>query len=73
MTTDEPIIQESLTQLRHDLSYRTGRGLNAIIAGIFLWEAFAVLGVLITDSYMLGLVYVFGAGLLGAVQLLFIP
>src|SRR5690625_3800037 len=70
MTTDEPTIHQRLTQLRQDLSHRTGRGLNAIVAGIFLWAAFTVLGVFITDSYTLALIYVFGAGLLFPLSLL---
>src|SRR5690625_3126035 len=70
MTTDERTIQQSLTQVRQDLSHRTGRGLNAIVAGISLWAAFTVLGVFITDSYTLALVYVFGAGLLFPLSLL---
>jgi len=70
MTTEEPTIQQSLTQLRQDLSHRTGRGLNSIVAAIFLWAAFTVLGVFITDSYTLTLIYVFGAGLLFPLSLL---
>src|SRR5699024_9133418 len=70
MTTDEPTIHQSLTQLRQDLSHRTVSGLHAIVAGIFIWAVFTVLGVFITDSSTLALIYVFGAGLLFPLSLL---
>ena len=70
MTSTLSTHSEALTHLRQDLSRRTVRGINAIVAGIFLWTTFTVLGVVVSDSYVLALVYVFGAGTLFPLSLL---
>jgi len=56
--------QATLAELRADVSARTGRGINAIVAGIGLWTVFAILGVLVHSEFVLALCYVFGSGLL---------
>ena len=70
MTSTIVTSAEGLTHLRQDLSRRTGRGLNAIVAGILLWATFTILGVFISDSFVLALAYVFGAGTLFPLSLL---
>ncbi|OAV62356.1 DUF7010 family protein [Enteractinococcus helveticum] len=70
MTTALATSAEGLSHLRRDISQRTGRGLNAIVAGILLWTTFTILGTLITDTDILALVYVFGAGVLFPLSLL---
>jgi len=69
MTTLE-LNAATLDELRADVSARTGRGINAILAGIGLWTVFAILGLLISDDFILGLCYVFGSGLLFPLSLL---
>ncbi|GAA4114012.1 hypothetical protein FB556_0788 [Enteractinococcus coprophilus] len=70
MTSTVSTSIDDLTHLRQDLSHRTGRGLNAIVAGIVLWSTFTVLGVVLSDSFVLALAYVFGAGALFPLSLL---
>lgn len=60
----------TLDELRADVSARTGRGINAIIAGIGLWTVFAILGLVIRNEFVLALCYVFGSGLLFPLSLL---
>lgn len=69
MTTLE-LNAATLDELRADVSARTGRGINAIVAGIGLWTVFAILGLLISDDFILALCYVFGSGLLFPLSLL---
>jgi hypothetical protein len=56
--------------IKLDLARRTWRGLNNILAGILLWGGFAVLGMILPDSSLKALVYLFGAGLLFPLGLL---
>jgi len=59
-----------LDTLQTDLSVRTGRGINAMIAGVILWTLFGIAGAVVADEFILALVYVFGAGLLFPLSLL---
>ncbi|MFD4419881.1 DUF7010 family protein [Agromyces sp. NPDC058484] len=59
-----------LEALQTDLSTKTGRGVNFIVAGVILWSAFAVLGAFLTNDVVLALAYAFGAGLLFPLSLL---
>lgn len=60
----------TLPELRADLTRRTGRGINAIVAGIGLWSVFTALGAVVPNEFVLALCYVFGAGLLFPLSLL---
>lgn len=70
MTSAVATSSVSLSELRDDLCQKTGRGLNAIVAGIFLWATFTVFGLFVDDAKVLALVYVFGAGVLFPLSLL---
>lgn len=55
---------------RSDLALRTWRGANNILAGVILWSAFGVLGMVLPDSFPRALLYLFGAGVLWPLGLL---
>jgi len=63
MTTLD-LAKASLADVRADLSARTARGINAIVAGIGLWTLFTILGIVLRSEFVLALCYVFGSGLL---------
>jgi len=69
VTTDN-LTTADLPTLQRDLCARTGRGLNAIVAGVILWTLFAAAGAVVADDFILALVYLFGAGLLFPFSLL---
>jgi hypothetical protein len=69
-TPTMPPVASDLHSLRRDLSDRTGRGINAIVAGVGLWTVFTILGFFLTDDFALALAYVLGSGLLFPLSLL---
>lgn len=69
-STTEPLVSAPLDALQADIGAKTGRGINAMIAGVILWSLFAATGALIGDEFILALVYLFGAGLLFPFSLL---
>lgn len=70
MTTTTPANPADLDTLRQDLRARTARGSSALLGGIGLWIAFAILGLVLPAGPDRALIYLFGAGALFPLSLL---